>query len=494
MSYSDLKLPNTDFHSLIEIFIKLLENAFFILFLIISLSLILFSMIHYYRVKRFLFKKLETVNTGVSSIKEKYASINPEMSKLDLVPVGVSVFDILYHMNKVDPLLVRAVDRLHHSQNFENFFDLSNYLKDLVKNTSDERLIHKYKGYFGEEDTFDKLSLSDGNLFIPTSGTNPGFDFIYNDQKYNRAVSSNSEYLDKKLNDLPDDINLWVSPDVDKKYEAIDKVFIHKNSLTEKECYNLTSDSINGITNLGSFIDTIPLLTLTVSAYKNINHISKGDKNLSTAAEHVVLDTVGVGVGGYLGSHFGVRLGQILSPVTGGASAIVIPVATTIIGTLIGVFTGKGIVKWFKERHYRKALRKLEDECITFANTYNKKVSKIFSNLELSHSNKSYDMRKIKNQNQNLFFRMFFPNVTTLFIRKALKRYKEEVFNLKKYYSGLYSMTKRKKDKDKKQAGLILFAQGTDILLDDENLISCHNNIERSLVIFDEEKNKLGLM
>ena len=103
-------------------------------------------------------------------------------------------------------------------------------------------------------------------------------------------------------------------------------------------------------------------------------------------------------------------------------------------------------------------------------------------------------MRRIKNQNQNLFFRMFFPNVTTLFIRRALKRYKEEVFNLKKYYSGLYSMTKRKKDKDKKQAGLILFAQGTDILLDDGNLISCHNNIKRSLVLFDEEKNKLGLM
>ena len=494
MNYNDLKLPDIDFNSIIEIFIKLFENTFFILFLIISLSIIFFSMIHYFRVKRFLYNKLETVNKGVSNIKEKYVSMNSETSKLDLVPVGVSVFDVLYHMNKVDPLLINAIDRLHHSQKFEDFSDLSNYIKDLVKNTSDERLIHKYKGYFGEEDTFNKLSFSDGDLFIPNSGTNPGFDFIYNNQKYNRAVSNDSEYLDKKLDDLPEDINLWVGPDVDKKYESVSRVFIDKNSLTEKEYYNLTSDSIDGITNLGAFIDTIPLLTLTISAYKNINHISKGDKNLGTAAEHVVLDTVGVGVGGYLGSHFGVRLGQILSPVTGGASAIVIPVATTIIGTLIGIFTGKGIVKWFKARHYRKALRELEYECINFANTYNKKIPKILSNLDLSFSNKSYAMRKIKNQNQNLFFRIFFPNVTTLFIRRALKTYKNEVVNLKKYYSGLYSMTRSKKDKDKKQAGLILFAQGSNILLDDRVLITCYNNIKSSLVVFEKEKNKLGLM
>ena len=467
---------------------KLYSNVVFIISSSLIGLLLFYSVRHYIRVRNFLHKKYSTIDETVKAVKDKIKSHKPEFSGLDLVPVSVSIFDTMYHMSKVDPLLISALDRLHHSQNFENFAELRDYVKSLIKGTTDERLIHKYKAYVGEEDTFSQLSSLSGNLFVPKSGTNPEFDFIYNDQKYNRAVSSDSDYLDDKLNNLPDDVNLWVGPDVDEKYLNNSRFFIDNNSLTEREYFKITSDSFDGIDNIGNFIDTIPFLTMAFSSSKNYRLYSEGKTDKKTATENVILDTASVGLGGYAGAEIGENIGDFLSPVDDG---FIVPVFSKILGSVLGVIAGKGVSGWFKERHYRNALKRLENDSVIFSETYNKKAESLIDKHQSMYFKKVKIIDDVKNNGQGFFGRLLFPNVITTFSREARKRYNQELINLEKYYLSLLKLTKRRKEKEKREAGLILYAQGSDILLRHRSLIKCFNDIKLSIQNLEEEKKKI---
>ena len=296
--------------------------------------------------------------------------------------------------------------------------------------------------------------------------------------------------MDDKLNNLPDDINLWVGPDVDEKYLNNSRVFIDNNSLTEREYFKITSDSFEGIDNVGNFIDTIPFLTMAVSSYKNFRLYSEGKTDKNTATENVILDTAGVGLGGYAGAEIGENIGHFLSPLDDG---FIVPIFSKVLGSVLGIIAGKGVGGWFKERHYRSALKKLENDSIIFSKTYNKKARSLIDKHYSMYYAKEKLMDDIKNNGQGFFGRLFFPNTTTLFFREARKRYNQELANIINFYLDLLKLTKRRKEKDKKQAGLILYSQGVDILLGSKSLTSCFNNIKFSINNLEEQKKKLDV-
>ena len=105
---------------------------------------------------------------------------------------------------------------------------------------------------------------------------------------------------------------------------------------------------------------------MAINACKNIHKLHKGDIDLKTAAEHTALDTAASGVGGWLGGTAGLGWGLALAPVTGGLSTVVLPV----LGSLAGIFTGKGISGWFKERHLRRAFEELQYLATEFRDSF----------------------------------------------------------------------------------------------------------------------------
>src|SRR5690606_19647512 len=113
--------------------------------------------------------------------------------------------------------------------------------------------------------------------------------------------------------------------------------------LSSQQAFHQTADTMEGISDMGDLLDGIPVLTLVINTARNGKRVYDGKVDFKTATEHTVIDTVGVGAGGWAGSKAGLALGLALAPATGGTSAIVIPVVTSTIGAIIGVFSGKGI-------------------------------------------------------------------------------------------------------------------------------------------------------
>jgi len=468
----------------------LLFKSFNLLFFSALFSLIIFlllSYFHHQRVSEFLKKKIPFSKDDIKKLK-------PDMGAMEWSVSGIALFDVLYHLNKVDPLLLSGVYRLHHNaQQFENYGEINDFLKNQIDVMGWDKAVHKYKGYVGEEHTISQQIESGADITVPNSGTNPGYDFIVDGQKYDRKVVGDSN-LNEEIKALKDDEKLWVGQDSGKDYLDSDKVYVDPNSLTEKEYSDITSDSFEGIVNLGDFLDGIPLITLVFSSAKNYKLVKSGSKDIESAVEHVMLDTLGVGVGGYLGSQLGIRLGQGLAPATGGASLIVIPAVTTVLGFLIGIITGKGIVKTFKERHYRRSLRTLVDEGLNFSQQYQKDYKNLLASIKAEYSENENKINFVRNENQGWFMKTFFPNVISKFCSVAKTKSRHEFYNIKKYQKEILIFIKSRKKKEKKVGGLILYHQGKDILFGYNPLLECWSKVDIAFKKYKKEKEKLSLI
>jgi len=462
-------------YKIIGLFLSLLTGVFF-----------LFSFKHHKKVRKHLFNTIKFSKNELNKIKSNIGSIDATVS-------GVALFDVLYHISKVDPLLLSGASRLHQdTQSFENYGELSDYLKNQIEVMGFTEAANKYKGYVGEENTFQNLLTSGGELEIPDSGTNPDYDFIYNGQKYDRATSNDSAYIQTKLNDKPDDVHIWVSSDVEERFANHPRVHISDDDLTADELFNVTSNSLGGMDNVGDFLDSIPLITFALSSVKNYNLLKAGSKDVQTAVEHVALDTIGVGVGGYVGSQIGLRLGQGLAPLTGGTSMIVIPAVTTLLGSIIGVMTGKGITKTIKERHYKFALWSLQDKSLIFSKTYRKNYKFLISHVRKQHAEKINVIYAINKENQNWLMKTFFPSHLTKFCSIAKKTYWKEFDKIKSYLEELLVLVKKGKTKDKEKAGIILYNQGKSTLFNFKPLVDCWERVDEALIKFKIEKDKLS--
>ena len=460
---------------------KSFKVLFFIAFFSLTIFLIL-SYFHHQRVSEFL-KKI------IPFSKDDLKKLKPEIGAMEMTVSGVALYDVLYHLSKVDPLFLSAFNRIHDStQNFENFNDLSEYLKKLQWRE------HYYKAYVGEEHTFDNLRNSSDNLFVPETTNNENFDFILNGQKYDRATSNDNSYIQQKLNDKPDDVHIWVGPDVDGKFANHPRVHISEDSMSSDELLNITNESYQGVLNLGDFLDGIPLITLAFSSAKNYKLVKSGSKDVESAVEHIVLDTLGVGVGSYLGGTLGLRLGQGLAPATGGASLIIIPAITTLLGSIIGIITGKGIVRTFKERNLRRSLRVLTEESLTFSNQYQKHYKPLLLTVKSKYRQNDDKLDEAISNNQNWFMKIFFPNVITKFSSKSKANYWKEFYEIKNHLSVLLIRVKKRKKKEKQEAGLILYEQGKDILFGYKPLVECWEKVDEALKNFKIEKGKLSLI
>jgi len=452
----------------------------FIAVLIVAAIFLISSYRHHQKVGDFLHRKIPFSKDDLTNFK-------PEIGAMEMTVSGVALYDVLYHLSKVDPLFLSAFNRVHHStQNFENYSDLSEYLKKLQWRE------HYYKAYVGEEHTFDNLSTSGEDLFVPETINNEDFDFILNGQKYDRATTNDISYIQQKLNDKPDDVHIWVGPGVNDKFVNHPRVHISEDSMSADELLNITNESYQGVLNLGDFLDGIPLITLAFSSAKNYELVMSGSKDIDSAIEHVMLDTIGVGIGGYLGSELGLRLGQSLAPATGGVSLVIIPAVTTLLGSIIGMITGKGIVRTFKERHYRRSLRTLCDESLDFANLYRYNYQPLLTTVMSKHLEKTNEIYSVIGQNQNWFMRRFFPNTLTKFYSDVKQKHWSEFFKIKEYLGELLSLVKRRKKKEKQEAGLILYHQGKDILFNLKPLIECWEKVDQALRNFKVEKEKLS--
>lgn len=408
---------------------------------------------------------------------------------------GVSTFDVLYNTMKLDPNALEGMEHLHHAQGFDNLGDLMDFMKsDIIKSEPGEvawrSMIHKYKGYTGEDTVADYYREGGHDVETPSSGTNEGWDHIIDGKPYNVKVTDDPRYIQEHLDKHPD-IDVIENREMADAFRDNPRVVINPE-LSSQEAFHSTADTFEGIADLGDGLDSIPFITLAINTGKNIHKLHKGDLDLKTAAEHTVLDTTAVGAGGWLGSQAGLGLGLALAPATGGLSAVIIPAATTLLGSLLGIFTGKGISGWFKERHLRRALEELQYLATEFRDSfldlYQTVVDAMDSFFEPHLTTCDRERRE-----EGFLKRIVFPNIKTTFYRMASRELKAERATSRSFYADLRDTVQNAEEPS--EGGMILFAncqqQGVDMLYEMDPLPEYYAAIEAQLKIIEVEQRKL---
>jgi hypothetical protein len=442
------------------------------------------SLFHRHRQLVFLNKAL---NVDESFTKQAANELGIDGSAI----AAVTTFDVLYNSMKLSPEALTGIDHLHHSQDFQSLSDLMDYMKDeIIKSESGEiawrQMVHKYKGYTGEETAFGKLAEDGHSIQIPESGTTEGLDVIVDGKAYNVKVTDNPSYIQEHLDKYPD-VDVIANKEMAQAFGDHPRVKIDPD-LSSQQAFHDTGDTMEGLNDMGDFLDGIPVLTLIINTARNGKRIYDGKVDFKTATEHTVIDTVGVGAGGWAGSEAGLALGLALASATGGTSAIVIPVVTSVIGALIGVFTGKGISGWFKGRYLRKAVEVLKDLSISFRN----KFLNLYDQLVLVSNNYYNELLQIVDERKNnggSLKRILFPNTSTTFYKMADSKLRDEKLKAIQFYKDL---KKTIQNAEKSEGGMILYAQGLNILNDVDPLPELYQNMERQLNIVQAEKRKLA--
>ncbi len=456
----------------------LLSGCIFSLLVILGTSLY-----HHQKQEDFLNQQLPLSD----EMRDRVSGIQKKIGVEGFVVVGVSAFDVFYNMLKVDPYALEGIKHLHHSQGFENIGDLFSFMKNSIDgNSSFNRMVSKYKGYTGEEMAFGNLSEAGADVVVPEAPNYPGLDAWVDGEPINVKITTNPSYINEHLERYPE-IKVYTNSEMGEHFTDNPNVIIDSN-LSETVVSNVTENTLEGIDNLGDYMDSIPLFTAIISGRKNIGAVLEGRKDISTAIEHVVGDTVAVGVGGAVGGKLGLGIGLLFVPLTGGASMVLIPAATSILGTLMGVLTGKSIVGWWKERHLRRAVEELECRakmfCEAFIKSYNDLLREVISPFK---EKSSFCKSEIKNEDSFLK-RIFFPSIKVKFYTLARNKIHKEKKALYSYYKELHEFA-RKNDENK--GGLILYAQGLERFGNQKSLIDCYHGISEYIEVVEKEKDKL---
>ena len=441
------------------------------------------SYIHRSRQQAFLKKTLKVDD----SLRERVAR---KLGVDGAVVTGVSTFDVLYNTMKLDPDALEGMKHLHHAQGFDNLGDLMDFMKSKIIKSEPgseawDRMIDKYKGYTAEEKVADSYREQGRDVETPKSGTNEGWDHKIDGTPHNTKLTTDKEYIQKHLDKHPDSY-VDTNRDIGDAFSDNPRVVSHP--FYETEVKQSTADTFEGIKDLGDGIDSVPFVSLAINACKNIHKLHKGDIDLKTAAEHTALDATASGVGGWLGGTAGLGWGLALAPVTGGLSAVVLPV----LGSLVGIFTGKGISGWFKERHLRRAIEEIQylttEFRDSFLDLYQTVVGAMDSYFE-SHLITCGSGRR----EEGFLKRIVFPSVKTTFYRMASRELKTERTASHSFYSDLREAVQDVEEPS--EGGMILFAncqqRGVDMLYEIDPLPEYYAAIEAQLEIIEAEQRKL---
>lgn len=441
------------------------------------------SYFHRQRQKEYLLKTLAVDEALASQVASQFGIDGTAVA-------GATLFDVLYNTMKLDPYALQGMDRLHHAPEFENLGHLMEFMKaEIIKSEPGESawrpMVHKYKGYAGEEVAIENLRAAGHDVEVPDATNNPGYDVLVDGKRFNVKVTDNPAYIQEHLDRYPD-IDVITNREMADAFSDNPRVVIDPE-LSAQELFHATSDTFEGIADAGNIIDSIPLITLAANVMKNGYKVAKGTVDLRTATEHTVLDTAAVGFGGKFGAKLGLAAGLALAPVTGGASAVIIPAATSLIGSLIGIFAGKGISGFIKGRHLRAAMQRLRALATDFRNEFLRRYGQIVDTADAFFEAR-IRVAKQKLLEEHPIKRLLFPSLQATFYAMSSKELKAEREKTRSFYEELRSKVM---NAEPSEGGMVLYSQGDAVLQGINPLVELYNSITEQMTKVNDEKQKL---
>ena len=421
------------------------------------------------------------------------AHLTPKIGLVEAAPPALSTFDVLYNMSKIDPHCLRGVEHLHHAQHFANLGDLMHYLKtSILREHLDgaawRSVIHKYKGYTGEEVEFDHLQAAGHHVERAASATEPGHDAVVDGHLNNIKVTDNPSYISEHLQQHPD-VDVITNTEMSAAFPNDPHVQIDP-ALSSQDAFHSTADTFTGVHDLGSLFHHIPLITLVLSSARNTRNAFAGRKSAVDALAHTVVDTASVGMGGFAGAKLGLLVGLALAPATGGLSAVIATAGCTLAGSVGGVLAGRSVGSWFKSRHLRELLRVLEADAVHLRNAFERCVDDIIATFRRARNQQIEIYRASQKRLQNWVARAVAPSTMTTFYSMACSHTKAEFAEWRHFYRLINEESSAKQSAS--EAGLYVYSYGREVYACSETVLSAWDGVHNSLVAVEKERLRIS--
>jgi hypothetical protein len=411
----------------------------------------------------------------------------------ETIPIALSTFDVLYNMSKIDPHCLLGVKHLHHSQNFANLGDLMRFLQGSIMPSNLDgsawrSMIHKYKGYTGEESAFDHLQSSGHHVERAISPTQQGYDAVIDGDRYNVKITDDPTYISDHLRHHPD-IDVLTNSEMATAFAGNPHVHID-SALSAQQAFHSTAETFDGVHDIGGLFHHIPVITLLLSGARNARSVAAKRKTLVDAAEHTAVDTVTKGLGGFGGAKLGLLIGLALAPVTGGLSAVAATAGCTLLGSVGGVFAGKSIGSWFKARHLRKLQALLNQEAPTLRDAFVSRVSEIIKPLDRSCRIQLESYRNARRRLQNWLQRIFVPSTMTTFYSLASKQSKHAFREWQAFFAAIRDNALAQPSP--LEGGLCIYSYGRDVYAASPTITSAWDLVHERLALIETERLRIS--
>lgn len=419
--------------------------------------------------------------------------IDATVGLTETVPVTLSTFDVLYNMSRIDPHCLLGVEHLHHAQNFANLGELMRFLQGSIMpghldGDAWRDMIHKYKGYTGEESALDHLQSAGHHVERVVSPTQQGYDAVIDGDRYNVKITDDPSYISDHLHNHPD-IDVLTNTEMTTAFA--DNPHVHIDSaLSARQAFHSTGETFDGIHDIGGLFHHIPVITLLLSGARNARSVAAKRKTLVDAAEHTAVDTVTKGLGGFGGAKIGLLIGLALAPVTGGLSAVAATAGCTLLGSVGGVFAGKSIGSWFKARHLRKLQALLNQEAPTLRDAFVNRVSEIIRPLDRSCSIQLESYRRGRRRLQNWLQRIFVPSTMTTFYSLASKQSKHALREWQEFFAAIRDNALAQPSPV--EGGLCIYSYGRNVYASSPAITSAWDLVHERLALIETERLRIS--
>jgi len=288
----------------------------------------------------------------------KFASANA----VEGAGVGINTGQTLYHLSRIDPKVLKAIDRIKDPSRVMSYRKL---LSHLAKKRGDgeaswQGSISNYKGAVGEDLIMEQLLAQGHHVELAESTTQEEWDALVDGQPYNFKVGLNPSGIQEHLERFPD-IPVYTVVEHSELF-ADNPDVICLDGISGVEIEEVTREAMESALEMGDLGFELPVVTFALASFRNFTPVFAGHSGISTATRNTVVDTFGSGLGLAAGAKAGGIIGSLGGPLGAGAGAI--------IGGIAGAIGGKLAAKGIKEKELRQAKSDLGESLEQYGKAY----------------------------------------------------------------------------------------------------------------------------
>lgn len=285
----------------------------------------------------------------------------------------VTALDAIYHMSRIDLLVLDAIDRAHGRLAFDSYGELVDHVDNVFGkgDASVAGAISQYKGYLGENVLAQRLRQQGHEVELASEPNQEGWDAIVDGEKVQFKAGTDPAAISEHLDQNPDIPVITVSDHANYfEHDASVTVMERVSGESIEHSTKATLEGIDGMADAGF---CFPVVTLVMSSARHVALVGKGHTDLRTAAKNTMLDTAGVGIGGMAGAKIAMI---VICGVVGLSLGPLGLLVGVVVGGIIGAALGKKTAQFIKEKDLRAARERLSYSLLAFPEAYSGALKK----------------------------------------------------------------------------------------------------------------------